>query len=166
MNIVIIGCGRVGAFLAGLLDEDGHAVTVVDLERASFEHLPQSYKGNTLLGSGTDLDTLRQAGVETADALFALTQGDNRNLMASQIAKEIFGVRRVITKVNDPIRARLYRSQGLTTISRTTILGTLLHAMLTEDTEVGEVLMRKTLEHEQRLADLAPAPAGATRAER
>lgn len=166
MNIVIIGCGRVGAFLAGLLDEDGHAVTVVDLERASFEHLPQSYKGNTLLGSGTDLDTLRQAGVETADALFALTQGDNRNLMASQIAKEIFGVRRVITKVNDPIRARLYRSQGLTTISRTTILGTLLHAMLTEDTEVGEVLMRKTLEHEQRLADLAPAPAGASRAER
>ena len=166
MNIVIIGCGRVGAFLAGLLDEDGHAVTVVDLERAAFEHLPRSYKGNTLLGNGTDLDTLRQAGVEAADALLALTQGDNRNLMAAQVAKEIFGVRRVIAKVNDPVRARLYRSQGLTTISRTTILGTLLHAMLAEDPIVGEVLMQKALAHEERLSDLAPAASGASGAER
>ncbi|MDQ3097305.1 MAG: TrkA family potassium uptake protein [Chloroflexota bacterium] len=161
MNIVIIGCGRVGAFLAGLLDEDGHAVTVVDVERSSFDHLPQSFKGNTLLGSGTDLDTLRQAGVENAEALFALTQGDNRNLMAAQIAKEIFGVRRVIAKVNDPIRARLYRTQGLTTISRTTILGTLLHALLAEDPEVGKVLMEKTLAHEERLSADAPVAAKA-----
>ncbi len=161
MNIVIIGCGRVGAFLAGLLDEDGHAVTVVDVERSSFDHLPQSFKGNTLLGSGTDLDTLRQAGVENAEALFALTQGDNRNLMAAQIAKEIFGVRRVIAKVNDPIRARLYRTQGLTTISRTTILGTLLHGMLAEDPEVGKVLMEKTLAHEERLSADAPVAAKA-----
>lgn len=161
MNIVIIGCGRVGAFLAGLLDEDGHAVTVVDVERSSFDHLPQSFRGNTLLGSGTDLDTLRQAGVENAEALFALTQGDNRNLMAAQIAKEIFGVRRVIAKVNDPIRARLYRTQGLTTISRTTILGTLLHALLAEDPEVGKVLMEKTLAHEERLSADAPVAAKA-----
>ncbi len=161
MNIVIIGCGRVGAFLASLLDTDGHGVTVVDLERAAFEHLPQSYKGNTLLGNGTDLDTLRQAGVESAEALLALTQGDNRNLMTAQIAKEIFGVLRVIAKVNDPIRARLYRSQGITTISRTTILGTLLHAMLADDPEVGEVLMLKTLAHEERLSADAPAPAEA-----
>ena len=161
MNIVIIGCGRVGAFLAGLLDEDGHAVNVVDVERSSFDHLPQSFKGNTLLGSGTDLDTLRQAGVENAEALFALTQGDNRNLMAAQIAKEIFGVRRVIAKVNDPIRARLYRTQGLTTISRTTILGTLLHALLAEDPEVGKVLMEKTLAHEERLSADAPVAAKA-----
>ena len=161
MNIVIIGCGRVGAFLAGLLDGDGHAVTVVDVERSSFDHLPQSFKGNTLLGSGTDLDTLRQAGVENAEALFALTQGDNRNLMAAQIAKEIFGVRRVIAKVNDPIRARLYRTQGLTTISRTTILGTLLHALLAEDPEVGKVLMEKTLAHEERLSADAPVAAKA-----
>ncbi len=161
MNIVIIGCGRVGAFLAGLLDGDGHAVTVVDVERSSFDHLPQSFKGNTLLGSGTDLDTLRQAGVESAEALFALTQGDNRNLMAAQIAKEIFGVRRVIAKVNDPIRARLYRTQGLTTISRTTILGTLLHGLLAEDPEVGKVLMEKTLAHEERLSADAPVAAKA-----
>ena len=91
MNIVIIGCGRVGAFLAGLLDEDGHAVTVVDLERTSFDHLPQTFKGNTLLGNGTDMDILRQAGIEAAEACFALTQGDNRNLMAAQIANFAHG---------------------------------------------------------------------------
>ena len=158
MNIVIIGCGRVGAFLAGLLDEDGHAVTVVDLERASFEHLPKSFKGSTLLGNGTDMDILRQAGIESAEACFTLTQGDNRNLMAAQIAKEIFGVRRVIAKVNDPIRANLYRSQGLTTFSRTSILGTLLQAMLAEDPEVGKVLVEKALGHERRLAGESPAP--------
>lgn len=164
MNIVIIGCGRVGAFLAGLLDEDGHAVTVVDLERTSFEHLPKSFNGNTLLGSGTDLDILRQAGIESADACFALTQGDNRNLMAAQIAREIFGVRRIVAKVNDPVRARLYRTQGLTTVSRTTILGTLLHAMLMQDAEVGKVLIERSLAHEERLAQDPQAgtlPAGA-----
>lgn len=164
MNIVIIGCGRVGAFLAGLLDEDGHVVTVVDLERASFEHLPKSFKGNTLLGNGTDMDILRQAGIESAEACFTLTEGDNRNLMAAQIAKEIFGVRRVIAKVNDPIRANLYRSQGITTVSRTSILGTLLQAMLGEDPEVGKLLLEKALAHERRLAgeSLAPAPAKAS----
>lgn len=165
MNIVIIGCGRVGAFLAGLLDEGGHGVTVVDLEKASFEHLPQSYKGNTLLGNGTDMDVLRQAGIESAEAFIALTQGDNRNLMAAQVAKEIFGVRRVIAKVNDPIRANLYRSQGITTFSRTSILGTLLQAMLDDDPEVGKVLLEKALAHERRLAGdtSAAAPAKVSR---
>ena len=161
MNVVIIGCGRVGAFLAGLLDEEGHAVMVVDLEKSSFDHLPQSYKGNTLLGNGTDMDVLRQAGIESAEAFFALTQGDNRNLMAAQVAKEIFGVRRVIAKVNDPIRANLYRTQGLTTFSRTSILGTLLKAMLAEDPEVGKVLLEQSLAHERRLAGESPEPAKA-----
>lgn len=159
MKIVIIGCGRVGAFLAGLLDEGGHQVTVIDLERGSFEHLPETYKGDTLLGNGTDLDVLRQGGAEAAEAVFALTQGDNRNLMVAQIAKEMFRVRRVIAKVNDPVRARLYRSQGVTTFSRTTILGTLLHAMLMDDPEVGKVLMQQTLAHEERLSQLTPPAA-------
>ena len=166
MNVVIVGCGRVGGFLAGLLDAEGQHVTVVDIastsparaERAWFQHLPASFKGETILGDGTDLDVLRQAGVERADALLALTEGDNRNLMAAQIAQKIFGVKRVIAKVNDPVRAQTYRRQGIDTFSRTTILGTLLHAMLVEDKEVGEVLVRKALAHE---ADLAHEPAGA-----
>ena len=159
MNVVIVGCGRVGGFLAGLLDAEGHRVSVVDIasqnparaERAWFPHLPPSFKGETILGDGTDLDVLRQAGVERADAILALTEGDNRNLMAAQIAQKIFGVKRVIAKVNDPVRAQTYRKMGIDTFSRTTILGTLLHAMLHDDREVGEVLIRKSLAHEEDL---------------
>jgi trk system potassium uptake protein len=156
VNVIIIGCGRVGAFLAGLLDEEGHAVTIVDLERSSFVHLADGFNGTTLLGSGTDLDVLRGAGIEKADALVAVTQGDNRNLMAAQVAKEIFGVGRVIAKVNDPIRAQLYRSRGLSTFSRTSILGTLLKAMLEDDREVGKVLLERALDKERQLAGEVP----------
>ena len=152
MNVVIVGSGRVGAFLAGLLDSAGHEVTVVDIDRASFTHLPAAFKGTTLLGNGADLDMLRQAGIEKADAFLSLTQGDNRNLMAAQVAKEIFGVRQVIAKVNDPIRAQLYRTKGITTLSRTTILGTLLHAMLFGESEVGKVLLERSLAHDRELA--------------
>jgi len=152
LNIVIVGCGRVGAFLAGQLDQSGHAVSVVDLDRASFVHLPSSFGGATFLGNGTDLDILRGAGIEKADAVFTLTQGDNRNLMSAQIARQIFGVKRVIAKVNDPIRADLYREHGISTISRTTILGTLLEAMLMGDAEVGKVLLEKSKQIEAEMA--------------
>ncbi|HEV8228385.1 MAG TPA: TrkA family potassium uptake protein [Candidatus Limnocylindria bacterium] len=152
MNIVIVGCGRVGAFLAGQLDKSGHAVTIVDLDRASFTHLPKGFKGTTLLGNGTDMDTLRTAGIEKADAVLTLTQGDNRNLMAAQVARQIFGVKRVIAKVNDPIRADAYRAHGISTVSRTTILGTLLEAMLMGDVEVGKVLIEKSTQAEAEMA--------------
>jgi trk system potassium uptake protein TrkA len=163
MNVVIVGCGRVGGFLAGLLDSEGHRVTVIDIastsparaERAWFQHLPASFKGETILGDGTDLEVLRQAGVERADAVIALTEGDNRNLMTAQIAQKIFGVKRVIAKVNDPVRAQTYRQMGIDTFSRTTILGTLLFGKLMDDREVGEVLLRKALAHE---ADLVHEP--------
>jgi len=153
VKIVIVGCGRVGAFLAGLLDSGGHDVTIVDLERGSFGHLPSSFKGTTLLGNGTDLEILRQAGIDKTDAVFTLTQGDNRNLMAAQVAKQVFGVKHVIAKVNDPIRATTYRKHGIVTFSRTTILGTLLEAMLMGDPEVGKVLVEKARAHEAEMAE-------------
>ncbi len=153
MKIVIVGCGRTGAFLAGLLDSGGHDVTVVDLDRASFSHLAKDFKGTTLLGNGTDLDVLRQAGIDKTDAFITLTQGDNRNLMAAQVAKEIFGVKQVIAKVNDPIRANTYRLHGIQTFSRTTIIGTLLDAMPKNEAEVGEALVKKARAHESRLAE-------------
>jgi trk system potassium uptake protein len=153
VNIVIVGCGRVGAFLAGQLDKAGHAITVVDLDRASFAHLPQAFSGTTLLGNGTDMEVLRTAGIDKADAVFTLTQGDNRNLMAAQIARQIFGVKRVIAKVNDPIRAALYREHDISTVSRTTILGTLLEAMLVGDVEVGKVLLEKSRQAEATMAE-------------
>ena len=153
MKIVIIGCGRTGAFLAGILNESDHEVTIVDLERAAFAHLPADFRGTTLLGNGTDLEILRTAGIDKADAVFALTQGDNRNLMAAQIAKQVFGVKHVISKVNDPIRANTYRQHGITTISRTTIIATLLEALLMGDPEVGKVLLEKSKAREARMAD-------------
>lgn len=167
MKVIISGCGRVGAFLAGLLDSEGHDVTIVDVDKGAFVHLPDKFKGTTHLGNGVDLDVLRELQVDKADAFLALTQGDNRNLMAAQIAHEIFRVKRVVAKVNDPIRAQIYREKGIITFSRTTILGLLLHAMLNDETEVGEVLLQRTLEHERALAGdeakVLPAPAGARR---
>ncbi len=158
MNVIIVGCGRVGGFLAGLMDAGGHQVTIIDLERAAFVHLPAEFKGTTLLGDGSDLDVLRHADAEKADAFLALTQGDNRNIMAGQIAKEIFRVKQVIAKINDPIRAQTYRAHGMSTFSRTTILGTLLEAILSGNTTVGEQLMRRVLEHEAEMSgDMAPA---------
>ena len=165
MNVLIIGCGRVGGFLAGLLDSEGRQVTVVDVEREAFAHLPATFGGTTHLGNGVDLDVLREVGVERVDAFLALTQGDNRNLMVAQVAKEIFRVPRVFAKVNDPIRAQIYRERGIETISRTTILGTLIHGMLMGQAEVGEVLMQRTRKAENEMAgaeagSTAPAPAG------
>lgn len=152
MKVLISGCGRVGGFLAGLLDSEGHDVTILDIDKGAFVHLPESFKGTTHLGNGVDLDVLREVGVDKADAFLALTQGDNRNLMAAQIAHELFRVPRVIAKVNDPIRAQIYRDKGIITFSRTTILGLLVHAMLMEETEVGEKLLERMLDTERALA--------------
>ena len=158
MNVVIVGSGRTGAFLAELLDQAGDTVSIVDVERSAFERLPAAFKGSPVLGDGTDMDILRQSGVEKADAFLALTQGDNRNLMAAQIAKKIFGVAQVFAKVNDPIRANMYRGQGIYTFSRTTILGTLLHAVLSGDKTLGPNLMRAAMQHDAELSAALPTP--------
>lgn len=126
MNVVIMGCGRVGAQLAALLDEDGHKVTILDTESYSFRRLPSSFKGTALVGDGTDADYLKRAGIEEADAFIAVTQGDNRNVMAAQIAKHIFNVPKVVCRIYDPLREELYHTLGLETISPTTIGAQLL----------------------------------------
>jgi trk system potassium uptake protein TrkA len=156
VNVVIVGSGRTGAFLAELLDRSGETVSIVDVERAAFRRLPAQFRGSPVLGDGTDMDILRQAGADKADAFLALTQGDNRNLMAAQIAQRIFGVKQVIAKVNDPIRAATYRGEGIYTFSRTTILGTLLHAVLTGDKTIGPNLMRAAMAHDEELSSDLP----------
>ncbi len=130
MKIVIMGCGRVGAALAGLLDAEGHTVTVLDLDSYSFRRLPSSFKGKALVGNGIDEDALKKAGIEQADAFFAITQGDNRNILASQIAKYIFNVKRVICRIYDPLRQELYESLGLESISPTIIFADILKKKL------------------------------------
>ena len=130
MKIIIMGCGRVGAQLASLLDADGHDITVIDVDAHSFRRLPPSFGGTALVGDGTDEDMLKRAGVAGADAFVAVTQGDNRNVMAAQIAKNIFNVPRVICRIYDPLRKDVYEALGLEAISPTTVFAQLLRDKL------------------------------------
>ena len=130
MKVVIMGCGRVGAELAALLDSEKYQVTILDVNSRSFGRLIPTFKGNALIGDGTDEDSLRKAGIEEADAFIALTQGDNRNVMAAQIAKYIFKVPKVICRIYDPLRGELYQNLGLEAISPTTVFAQLLKERL------------------------------------
>jgi trk system potassium uptake protein TrkA len=122
MKTVIVGCGRVGAAVAEALDRAGHQVIVIDRVTSAFDKLEGSFKGNAVRGDGTDEDMLRRAGVEGADLFLALTEGDNRNVMAAQLATEALGVAQVVAKVNDPLRAEAYAALGLATICRTDLM--------------------------------------------
>ncbi len=126
MKIVIMGCGRVGARLASLLEEASHQVTIIDNDANSFRRLPPNFEGTALLGNGLDQETLKRAGIEEADAFVVVTQGDNRNVMAAQIAKYIFNVPKVICRIYDPLRQEMYANLGLETISPTTIFAEIL----------------------------------------
>lgn len=121
MKALIMGCGRVGARLAGMLDTEGHSVTILDTDTYSFRRLPSDFKGSALVGNGLDQEVLKRAGIEESDAFVATTQGDNRNIMAAQIAKHIFNVPKVISRIYDPLRQEMYEKMGLETISPTTI---------------------------------------------
>ena len=125
-----MGCGRVGAQLAVLLDKEGHQVTVVDNDAYSFRRLPPDFTGTALLGNGIDEEVLKRAGIEEADAFVVVTQGDNRNVMAAQIAKHIFNVPRVICRIYDPLRRDLYETLGLEAISPTTVFAQILKEKL------------------------------------
>jgi len=129
-----MGCGRRGSALAAMLDSEGHDITVLDVDAAAFSFLPDSFGGTEIVGNGTDEDSLRRAGIEQADAFVSTTRGDNRNVMAAQMAKHIFNVSRVITLVHDPIREEMYRSLGLRTVSPTKIVAnSLKEALLAEE---------------------------------
>lgn len=132
MKIIIMGCGRVGARLAHLLSEDGHDVTILDTDSYSFRRLPSGFKGKAIVGNGLDMDTLKKVGIEEADVFVAVTQGDNRNVMASQIAKHIFKVPKVLCRIYDPIREEMYKGLGIRTISSTKIIADLLKKMVEE----------------------------------
>lgn len=132
MNVIIMGCGRVGAQLSSLLDDEGHSVTVLDINEYSFRRLPASFGGTPLIGDGTDEETLKKANIAEADAFVAVTEGDNRNIMGAQIAKHIFNVPRVICRIYDPLRKEVYETVGLDAISPTTIFAKLLKDLLLE----------------------------------
>jgi trk/ktr system potassium uptake protein len=125
VKILIVGCGRVGSQIAADMDKSGHEVTIIDRDPAQFSRASQrgvltnDFKGNQVVGNGTDAEVLRRAGVEEADGFVAVTEGDNRNIMASQIAKHVFKVPRVVARIYDPERAEAYEKLGLNTICPT-----------------------------------------------
>ncbi len=121
-----MGCGRTGAHLAASLDADGHTVTILDVNDYSFRRLPPNFKGTALVGDGTDDETLKKAGIQDVDAFIAITQGDNRNILAAQIAKHIYNVPKVLLRIYDPLRRELYNTLGLEAFSPTIIFSQLL----------------------------------------
>jgi trk/ktr system potassium uptake protein len=130
VKIVIIGCGRVGASAADSYDRGGHEVIVLDSDTAAFDRLPSSFGGKAIRGDGTDEDVLRRAGAEDADIFLAMTEGDNRNVMAAQLGVEALGARRVIAKINDPLRANAYAELGIATVCRTGLIVDAMNAYL------------------------------------
>lgn len=122
MRVLIMGCSRVGAHLASLLETSGHEVTLLDVDPSGFSKLAHTFRGNALLGDGTDEDSLRRAGIQEMDAFIALTEYDNANIMAAQIAKSVFKVPKVVCRIYDPTREELYRDLGLDTVCPTALI--------------------------------------------
>src|SRR3972149_1493024 len=122
MRTIIVGCGRVGAGLASQLAEEGHEVVILDQTTEAFRRLAPDFPGQALRGDGTDESVLRRAGAEGADWFLALTNGDNRNILAAQLASESFGIEHVVCKINDPVRAQAYATLGVNTLDRTVMM--------------------------------------------
>lgn len=130
MRVVIMGCGRVGAGLAQRMQSEGHQVTILDTDAFAFRRLLPDFSGRRLLGSGTDDRVLQDAGIADADVFVAVASGDNRNILASQKAREMYGVQRVVTRVKDPLRAELFGRLGLRTFSPTKVGIELAHGSI------------------------------------
>ena len=139
MKVVIMGCGRVGARIATILDHNGHAVSVIDTDPRAFRRLAADFKGDTVIGTGIDEDVLRLAGIETARAFVAVTNGDNRNIMAAQVARLMFHVPEVVCRIYDPVREDAYRRLGLTTVCPTTTISAQIldHVIGADEATVG-----------------------------
>jgi trk system potassium uptake protein TrkA len=130
MRYLIVGCGRVGSALAKLLDADGHEVIVVDESPASFKRLGPKFKGHEVVGTGIDYDVLKRAGAATADGFVAVTNGDNRNIMAALIAQRMFKIKRIVARIYDPPRGQMYRELGVQTVCPTTVGAKLIRDVL------------------------------------
>ncbi|GAA0370784.1 TrkA family potassium uptake protein [Streptomyces olivoreticuli] len=117
MHIVIMGCGRVGSALAQTLEQQGHTVAVIDQDPTAFRRLGSGFGGRRVTGVGFDQDTLREAGIEEAGAFAAVSSGDNSNIIAARVAREMFGVENVAARIYDPRRAEVYQRLGIPTVA-------------------------------------------------
>lgn len=117
MHVVVVGCGRVGSGLARMLEADGHTVAIVDRQEKAFRRLPPDFAGRKVVGVGFDRDRLEDAGIAEAGALAAVTNGDNSNILVARIARETYGIERVVARIYDPRRAAIYERVGIATIA-------------------------------------------------
>lgn len=122
MRVIIVGSGRVGAGIASQLAEEGHEVVILDVKTEAFRRLAPGFSGQALRGDGTDASVLERAGAPDCQWFFALTNGDNRNILAAQLAKQTFAIPHVLCKINDPVRSKAYSTLGIDTINRTEMM--------------------------------------------
>lgn len=120
MHVVVVGCGRVGSGLARTLEDGGHTVAVVDKQSKAFRRLPEDFAGRTVVGVGFDRDRLEEAGIKEAGALAAVTNGDNSNILVARVAREFFGVDKVVARIYDARRAQVYERLGIPTVEPAT----------------------------------------------
>jgi trk system potassium uptake protein TrkA len=117
VHIVIMGCGRVGSTLAHILEDRENTVAIIDRDPEAFRRLRSSFKGDRITGIGFDRAVLVQAGIERADAFVAVSSGDNSNIISARVARETFGVQRVVARIYDPRRAEVYERLGIPTVA-------------------------------------------------
>ncbi len=130
MKILVLGCGRLGARLAMDATSEGHEVSIIDKSPRSFSRLPSDLPAVVVLGTGIDEDVQRSAGVESVDTFIAVTDNDNTNIMAAQIAQRVFNVEHVLLRVYDPARAETYRKLGLSVICPTRLVADVIEQEL------------------------------------
>jgi trk system potassium uptake protein TrkA len=155
VHIVIMGCGRVGSSLAFQLVKRDVSVAIIDQNPLAFRRLGDNFPGQQVTGVGFDRDTLREAGVEKADAFAAVSSGDNSNIIAARVARETFNIPRVVARIYDPKRAEVYERLGIPTVATVTwTAGRLLKSVLGEATAEawrdpsGAVVMLHVTPHE------------------
>jgi trk system potassium uptake protein TrkA len=117
MHVIVVGCGRVGSELAVALEAGGHSVSIIDKNRNAFRRLPERWTGRAVVGFGFDRDHLEQAGIHEAQALAAVTSGDNTNILTARIARETFEIASVVARIYDPRRAVIYQRLGIPTVA-------------------------------------------------
>lgn len=140
MNILVIGCGRVGAELASILDRRGHDISIIDRDENSFDMLPDDFSGFTTIGVPIDRDVLRRAGIESCDALCAVTGNDNMNIMAAQVAKEVFGVNKAFARIRDISKGRLCEQMGIHIVCPTALVVSSACAAIEEEEQTTSML--------------------------
>lgn len=132
MRYLIVGCGRVGSTLAKLLDADNHEVIVIDESPGAFKRLGGKFKGHVVVGTGIDYDVLKRAGAQHTDGFIAVTNGDNRNIMAALIAQRMFHIKKIVARIYDPARGIMYRDFGIETVCPTTVGAKMIRDVLME----------------------------------